>query len=201
MSEGFIGCVQYLKINNQVLNISLPSNDVKNGLGIEECSEKKCLKRLCLNGGRCRITNDENNQGKARAECVCSKNTKGASCETQLNSCLDSAPCGQSNFCVPTSNGSFQCVCSENTDGKLCKNNATLKSPYTASFVGSSFIERQGLGSSLTSIDIIFYSQKPDAFLFYNGNKKDRDQFFGIKIKQFYLVLVVSLNGIVEEIV
>jgi hypothetical protein len=200
-SEGYQGCVQYFKVNGQVLNISLPSNDVKNGLGIEECPQKKCLRRLCLNGGRCRMTNDQSKQNRLKAECICPKGTHGKLCEAKQNACLESSPCGASNDCIPTSNGSFQCVCSDTTSGKLCENNVTLKAPFSAGFVGHSFIERRGLDRNLNSIDIIFYSQKPDAVLLYNGDQNNRDQFIGIKIRKSYVAFVISINGVFEELV
>jgi hypothetical protein len=199
MSEGFQGCIQYFRINNRVFNISLPSNDIKNGLGIDQCSDESCLSKPCVNGGRCRMAHDE--KMGVRAECVCQKDTIGKHCETRIEPCRNgSSPCGVSNQCVPTSDGKFQCVCGGNFDGKLCKNRVVLKKPFTAGFTGKSFIERANLSLSIDSIDVVFYSQKPEAVLIYYGDCSNRSYFVGIKIQKFYLSLVVSVRGVFEEI-
>ena len=201
ISESFQGCVQYLQVNGQILDVSFPSEDIKNGLGVGECVGNKCMHRLCLNGGRCHLVFDISTI-KTKAECVCNRGTSGKLCETRLNPC-QSNPCNfvsNESRCVPTSNGYFQCVCSPDFEGIFCEKRVIVKPSFTAAFNGKSFIERPSLGDDLRSIDLFFYAKKPEGVLLYNGDKFNKERFIGLKVDHSYVVFVVSLNGKFEKL-
>lgn len=239
MNDGFQGCIQFLKINDKSFNLSFPSQDIKNGvnignifilstrvfiseyiinLNLDECSDRKCLNRVCLNGGRCRLTNDFTK--KVKAECICQRSYVGKSCEVKQNACL-SRPCHASNssYCVPTSTGSFHCICPDFFDGDYCEKSkisnqhnftslidlnlfledVIVKPKYMASFNGKSFIERAPLDYTLNSIDMVFYTKRTDGILLYNGDATS-NQFLGIKVLNSYVHFMIYIDNKQEEL-
>jgi hypothetical protein len=160
MVNGFSGCIQHLRINNKIFDLSFPSVDILNGASIHECNHNECLENSCANRARCRLVNDVYS---IKSECVCARGYSGQNCELFNNACLDS-PCVHESQCVPTSTGSFQCVCSKNYDGTYCEKRVSIKPSYVAKFNRKSYIERAPLKMNFSSINIIFISNKP------NGN-------------------------------
>jgi hypothetical protein len=121
MKKGFHGCIQFIKINNKIVNISFPSDAIQNGVSITECPQNECNYERCNNNGRCLMTNRFNTK-TPKPKCLCFNNHFGERCEFKKNSCLDS-PCGpvNSSSCIPTSTGSFQCICKLPFGGRRCQ--------------------------------------------------------------------------------
>lgn len=67
-------------------------------------------------------------------------------------------------------------------------------------FIGRSYIEKPPLGSDINSINIIFFSNKPDGILFYNRGS-DINKFVGAKIEKGFLHFVISSSQHFEIIV
>ena len=163
MLDSFSGCIQHLRINNKIFDLSFPSFDLLNGADIDECNNNECLQKSCSNRARCRLTSHFNS---IRSECVCARGYSGSNCEFLNNACL-SSPCKNANEsqCVPTSTDSFQCVCNKNYDGTFCEKRVKIKSVYVAKFNRKSFIERAPLIMNFTSISIIFVSNKSNGMI------------------------------------
>lgn len=105
--ESFEGCIQYLKINQKVINTSFPSNDILNGVNIEECEDRHCFNNNCSLNGRCRLTSKFKNE--IRSECICNQDYNGEFCEIKINPCFN-VTCHKSS-CVRTSDGKHECIC------------------------------------------------------------------------------------------
>lgn len=62
-----------------------------------------------------------------------------------------------------------------------------------AAFNGNSYIQRIGFDTSFESIDLVFMSNRADGILLYTG-KRSTEEFFGIKIENNYIHIVMSIN-------
>ncbi|XP_046401564.1 protein eyes shut [Ischnura elegans] len=127
--EGFVGCMQDLKINGIKREIF---GDALDGNGITECKDSiltdkdldrddnPCFSLPCYGGSTCEVTED----GGWR--CRCPTGWLGPSCE---QSACDYNPCLYGATCLHDDVAGFACLCPLGKGGRLCENDIEVTKP------------------------------------------------------------------------
>ncbi|XP_071453526.1 protein eyes shut [Hetaerina americana] len=127
--EGFVGCMQDLKINGIRREIF---EDALDGNGITECrdtistgkdmdkEDNPCFSLPCYGSSTCEVTED----GSWR--CRCPTGWLGASCEQSV---CDNNPCLYGATCLHDDVGGFVCLCPLGKGGRMCENDVEVTKP------------------------------------------------------------------------
>ena len=111
VSEGFIGCIRDIEINDVPVE---PIDDALVGINILQCTEPECSYVVCQNGGTCMDTGSG-----PGFMCECPSDYDGQYCETPELFC-SSNPCMFGGICSEMS-GTFSCLCPLNRGGRTCE--------------------------------------------------------------------------------
>ncbi|KAK6619040.1 hypothetical protein RUM44_003422 [Polyplax serrata] len=121
--DGFVGCMQNLKIDSKPRGIFKDSFD---SVGISECKSLACLSNPCRSGSTCVEHN-------GTWTCLCPSGYVGLLCETSI--CTNN-PCQFGGTCVPFPGSGFVCLCPLGKQGLFCENNIEIACPLFASSIG-----------------------------------------------------------------
>jgi hypothetical protein len=119
LTDGFTGCIDTGKANDQLLNY--PS--ATSSRGVSECDDHPCDRIDCYNGGTCTIVDGQGTYG-----CMCAHGFKGVDCKTMIeNHCsIGTDTCHESSYCVFNyKTETYECFCPLTPiprDGDLCEN-------------------------------------------------------------------------------
>lgn len=177
-SNGFIGCVNKLEINNQtidLINHSIDSLNVKNCKSVSICS-----KNPCKNNGICSELSTDSYR------CTCRSPFSGTHCEKNSGICSISKPCHNKGRCLDISSSQYfhdpingyKCCCIMGFSGRACDIIEEFNDKRWSNFDNSKTISYLtienliGLNNSKVdqTIELTFNTERFNGLLFYQGD-------------------------------
>ncbi|XP_044740905.1 agrin-like isoform X2 [Chrysoperla carnea] len=168
--NGFMGCIQRLKINHRIIDVHPTKDEYVIGVsGITECRDNYCSKLPCKNGGTCfSIPNNHR-----RYVCNCLSNYTGEHCETHISPCA-SNPCLNGGICEVLPNDQYYCKCLPGHTGEKC-DQADIEAKFALisvpEFNGTAYIQYPRLENVKKSLSAEIWIQPytPNGLIFYTA--------------------------------
>ncbi|PFX26969.1 basement membrane-specific heparan sulfate proteoglycan core protein-like isoform X2 [Stylophora pistillata] len=169
--SGFVGCLSYLVVDGNVVNLGDPVDRV----GLEDCD--LCETRPCKNGGTC-----EEVPGAWGFVCSCRPGYSGRTCQDAGQQC-SSGVCNEGR-CENIGDEGLKCICPAGYSGERCEEGALIETPM---FDGHSFMSFPGIEGALQQLKLVirFMIQKSgNMLLLYNGQQQfpQRGDFISLAI-------------------
>ncbi|XP_031422229.1 agrin isoform X3 [Clupea harengus] len=172
ISNGLVGCVRMLDVNNMVYNLREKGGNVLYGTGVGECGNNPCQPNPCKNGALCQAKEAE------MFHCKCVNGFSGPTCADAHNPC-DPNKCHRSSQCQVLPEGGYKCECPMGREGKHCDKVSDRKGAYIPAFTGDSYLVLKGLhlyGHDLrqkVSMTVVLMANDSNGMILYNGQKTD----------------------------
>ncbi|XP_063965931.1 agrin-like isoform X1 [Lytechinus pictus] len=195
-NQGFVGCIRYVEINGQELDISSSGSSVEYGANVGECGNDPCKSKEvpCFNNGICEAVNAE------AYRCICQGDFFGALCGDVLIDQCEGHMCHEESTCVALPEGGYRCDCPEGRTGNMC--DEEINKVVVPGFAGNSYVQLPSLMMPDTSvIEVEFLTSSPNGVIFYNGQSTDgRGDFISLNIRDGFLEFRYDLGSSIAEI-
>ncbi|EDO35294.1 predicted protein, partial [Nematostella vectensis] len=170
-NRGFIGCISYIKVDNNTIRFDKSLEKV----GVTDC--EPCLTKPCKNAGTCSDTRDH-----VGFTCHCRPGYKGRTCEGVGERCSPGV-CNKGR-CVNRGDTGFDCLCPVGFKGDRCQEGSVIETPQ---FDVKSFMSFPGIQGALLKIKLsmrFMANDASDGLLLYNGQRlhPNRGDFVSIAI-------------------
>uniref|UniRef100_UPI00358F0C2B agrin isoform X2 n=1 Tax=Myxine glutinosa TaxID=7769 RepID=UPI00358F0C2B len=207
-AKGLMGCINYLSLNGVVFSLSWPPDEGTRSLStsrrvplygacVGECQADPCRPRPCQHGGFCQVLEADS------FRCSCPVGYSGPTCADVANPCQPS-PCHNLSHCLRQTNGGFRCECPFGREGTYCEREMADVSDtvFIPAFNGlTSYIETRSLkqlahnAKNHLTIEVVFFSRRPNGLVFYNGQKSSgRGDFISLALAFGYLEFRYNLG-------
>eukprot|EP00057_Strongylocentrotus_purpuratus_P023451 XP_011677925.1 PREDICTED: agrin [Strongylocentrotus purpuratus] len=195
-NQGFVGCIRYVEINSQELDISSSGSSVEYGANVGECGNDPCQSKEmpCFNNGLCEALNAESYR------CICQGDFFGTLCGDVLVDQCEGHMCHEESTCVALPEGGYRCDCPDGRMGDMCTEE--INKVVVPGFAGNSYMQLPSLMMPDDSvIDVEFLTSSPDGVIFYNGQTADgRGDFISLNMRDGYLEFRYDLGSSIAEI-
>ncbi|XP_041860203.1 agrin isoform X2 [Melanotaenia boesemani] len=187
VSEGLVGCIRSLDVNNRLLNLQEDGGDTLFGSGLGECGNNPCQPNPCKNGAECKVKEAE------MFHCKCSKGFWGPTCADIHDPCVPSK-CHVTSQCQALPEGGYKCECPMGREGRHCEKVVERRGAYMPQFNGDSYLQLKGLhlhGHELhqkVSMTVVLMANDSNGLIFYNGQKSDgKGDFISLSLNNGFL--------------